>query len=77
MADLDPRAEIAFWWGFFGSNFAQMAPGGAESDFGLQGWITLGLEQIFLIFSAPISLQIQLGWEKNVASFTNVIGKVF
>ena len=26
-----------------------MAPGGAESDFGLQGWIgTLGLKQIFL-----------------------------
>ena len=30
-----------------------MAPGKAESDFGLQGWIdTLGLKQIFLIFSA-------------------------
>ena len=30
-----------------------MAPGKAESDFGLQAWIdTLGLKQIFLIFSA-------------------------
>ena len=29
-----------------------MAPGAAESDFDLQGWIdTLGLKQIFLIFS--------------------------
>ena len=29
-----------------------MAPGRAESDFGLQGWIgTLGLKEIFLIFS--------------------------
>ena len=43
-ADLDPRAEmgpvwtgIAFGWGCFGLNFAQMASGGAESDFGLQG----------------------------------------
>ena len=60
-AGLDPRAEIAFYWGFFGSNFAQMAPGGAESDFGTQGWITLGLEQIFSTFSAPISLQIHWG----------------
>ena len=29
-----------------------MVPEGAESDFGLQGWIgTLGLKQIFLIYS--------------------------
>ena len=29
-----------------------MAPGAAESDFDLKGWIdTLGLKQIFLIFS--------------------------
>ena len=29
-----------------------MAPGAAESDFDVQGWIdTLGLKQIFLIFS--------------------------
>ena len=58
-ADQDPRAEmgsvwtgIAFWWGCFGLNFAQMASGGAESDFGLQGWIGPSrLKQIFLIFS--------------------------
>ena len=31
-----------------------MAPGRAEPDFGLQCWIdTLGLKQIFLIYSAP------------------------
>ena len=58
-ADLDPRAEmgpvwtgIAFWWGCFGLNFAQMASGGVQSDFGLQGWIGPSrLKQIFLIFS--------------------------
>ena len=45
-------AVIAFWLSCFGLNCAQMAPGGAESDFGLQGCIgTLGLKQIFLIFS--------------------------
>ena len=33
-----------------------MAPRRAESDFGLQGWIdTLGLKQIFLIFSVVLS----------------------
>ena len=32
-----------------------MAPRRAESDFGLQSWIdTLGLKQIFLIFSVDI-----------------------
>ena len=49
-----PRVDwnIAFWWGCFGLNFAQMASGGAESDFGLQGWIGPSrLKQIFLIFS--------------------------
>ena len=58
-ADQDPRAEmgpvwtgIAFRWGCFGLNFAQMASGAAESDFGLQGWIAPSrLKQIFLIFS--------------------------
>ena len=46
-----PWAGIAFWLSFFGLNCAQMAPGRAESDFGLQGWIdTLELKQIFLIF---------------------------
>ena len=41
-----------FLWGCFGCNCAQMAPGGTESDFGMQGWIRfLGLKQIFLIFS--------------------------
>ena len=44
---------IAYWWSYFGLNCAQMAPGGVESDFGMQGWIgTLRLKQIFLIFSA-------------------------
>ena len=47
-----PWAAIAFWLSFFGLDCAEMAPGRAESDFGLQGWIdTLGLKQIFLIFS--------------------------
>ena len=47
-----PWAGIAFWLSCFGLNCAQMAPGGAESDFSLQGRIgTLGLKQIFLIFS--------------------------
>ena len=46
-------ARIAFWLSCFGLNCAQMAPEGAESDFGLQLWIgTLRLKQIFLIFSA-------------------------
>jgi len=37
--------RIAFWWGCFGLNYAQMPPGGAESDFGpvraelaVKGW---------------------------------------
>ena len=30
-------ARIAFWLGWFGLNCAQMAPGGAESDFGQWG----------------------------------------
>ena len=51
-------AVIAFWLSCFGLNCAQMAPGGPESDFGLQGCIgTLGLKQIFLIFrveSCPV-----------------------
>ena len=35
--------------GFLGLNCAQMAPEGAGSDFGRQGYIgTLGLKQIFL-----------------------------
>ena len=34
-----------------------MAPGRAESDFGLKGWIdALGLKQIFLIFSVTYVL---------------------
>ena len=33
-----------------------MAPGRAEPDFGLQGWIdTLGLKQIFLIYSVVVA----------------------
>ena len=42
-----------------------MAPGRAESDFGLQGWIdTLGLKQIFLIFSVeqPTITSFRLIW---------------
>ena len=47
-------AGIAFWWGSFALNCAQMASEGAESDFVLQSWIgTLDLKQIFLIFNAP------------------------
>ena len=43
---------IAYWWSYFGLNCAQMAPGGVESEFGMQGWIgTVRLKQIFLIFS--------------------------
>ena len=45
-------AGITFWMACLGFNCVQMASGGAESDFGLWGWIdTLGLKQIFLIFS--------------------------
>ena len=37
---------------FLALNWAKTAPGAAKSDFGQQGWIdTLGLKQIFLIFS--------------------------
>ena len=43
---------IAYWWSYFGLNCAQMAPGGVESEFGMQGWIgTVQVKQIFLIFS--------------------------
>ena len=58
--DLGPRAEIgpSEGWNsllielFFCLNCAQMAPRGAESDFELEVWIgSLGLKQIFLIFS--------------------------
>ena len=58
-ADLHPRAEISpsvGWnrlsiWGCFGLNRVQMAPGKAESDFGLHGLISaLGLKQIFFNF---------------------------
>ena len=75
-----PWAGIAFWLSFFGLNCVQMAPGRAESDFGLQGWIdTLELKQIFLIFSvcknAFTFLEIEInfkesqlpfGWEKRI-----------
>ena len=48
-AEVSPAwAGIAFWLSCFGLHCAQMAPGGAESDFSLEGWIgTLGLKQIF------------------------------
>ena len=39
-ADLDPRAEVGFWWGCFGSNCFQLALGEAESDFGLRDYET-------------------------------------
>ena len=39
-ADLDPRAEVGFWWDCFGSNCFQLALGEAESDFGLQDYET-------------------------------------
>ena len=42
-----------------------MAPGRAEPDFGLQGWIdTLGLKQIFLIYS-EYSPQIEGNTQKH------------
>ena len=51
-----PWAGRTFWLSFFGLDCAQMAPGRAESDFGRQGLIdTLGLKQIFLIFSVVLS----------------------
>ena len=48
---------------FLAINWVKRAPGAAKSDFGQQGWIyTLGLKQIFLIFSALIkSLSTQIG----------------
>ena len=43
---------IASWLSCFGINCDQMAPKGAESEYGPQGGISnLGLRQIFLIFS--------------------------
>lgn len=39
-ADLDPRAEVGFWWGCFGSNCFQLALGEAESDFGVRDYET-------------------------------------
>ena len=48
-------ASLLFMTGFFGPDCAEMAPRRAETDFGQQGWIdTLGLKQIFSIFSAVI-----------------------
>ena len=44
--------------GLFRPKCAQIAPGGAESDFGLKGWVsTLGLKQIFF-FQFMIILKI-------------------
>ena len=42
-----------------------MAPEGAESDFGLQGIGTLGLQQIFLIFSVHGVGKIQVSQSEN------------
>ena len=33
-ADLDPRAEVGFWWGCFGLNCFHLALREADSDFG-------------------------------------------
>ena len=71
-ADLYPKAEmapgwagVAFWLTFFGLNCAQIALEGAESDFGLQGIGTLGLKQIFLIFSVQGVSKIQVSQSEN------------
>ena len=50
--------EIIFHFQLFlSANVRHMAPSRAESDFGLQGWIdTLGLKQIFLIYSVKLFL---------------------
>ena len=72
-ADLDARAAMgpSVGWnslliGLFGLNCAQMTPGRAESDFGLQGWIgTSGLKQIF-------SLSLNLHWRNSETFFTRV-----
>ena len=50
-----------------------MAPGGAESDFGLQGWIgTLGLKQIFLssivVAAVVVSFFFQLPYAERLLS---------
>ena len=39
-ADLDPPAEVGFWWGCFGLNCFHLALREAESDFGLQDYET-------------------------------------
>ena len=49
----------------FGLNCAQIAQEGAESDFGLQGIGTLGLKQIFLIFSVQGVSKIQVSQSEN------------
>ena len=72
-----PWAGIAFWKGFFGLNCAQMAPGRAESDFGpVLGWIdTLGLKQIFLIFSVVLMTVFQKDEDYSIASSSVSIDK--
>ena len=52
-----------------------MAPGRAEADFGLQGWIdTLELKQIFLIFSVeqPTITSFRLIWFEQKNSKTKI-----
>ena len=50
----------------FGFNCAQMTPGRAESDFGLQGWIgTSGLKQNF-------SFSMNVKWRNSQTFFTRV-----
>ena len=51
-----------------------MAPRRAESDFGLQGWIdTLGLKQIFLIYSVAIYLVKIVSKKSSI----NLVSEVF
>ena len=71
-ADLDPKVEMgprvdsnSLLIELFGLNCAQMAPKGAESDFGLQGIGTLGLKQIFLIFGVHGVGKIQVSQSEN------------
>ena len=67
MADLEPRAEKLFWL-----KLCSIAPGQAESDFGLKRWIgILGVTQISFIFIVlPNATQILKIYEGTLTMMT-------
>ena len=55
-----------------------MAPGRAESDFGLKGWIdTLGLKQIFLIFSVTYVFHFSCVLQPSQETWKQCLCKMF